>query len=119
MRLSDYKDEAALDLLAELIEPAAEIMGDQEVIEAAKGENMARVASVAIKRHKKAVLCVLAALDGVPVEQYHCNIFSLPAKLVELFNDPDIAQLFSFAGQTEDATASGSLMGNTEAVGDQ
>jgi hypothetical protein len=56
MKLSDYKDEAALDLLAELIEPAAEIMGDQEVIEAAKIENMARVASVAIKRHKRAVL---------------------------------------------------------------
>jgi hypothetical protein len=119
MKLSDYKDEAALDLLAELIEPAAEIMSDQDVIEAAKTENMARVASVAIKRHKRAVLCVLAALDGVPVEQYHCNIFSLPAKLVELFNDPDIAQLFSFAGQTEEQTASGSRMENTEAVANQ
>ena len=119
MKLSDYKDEAALDLLAELIEPAAEIMGDQDVIEAAKSENMARVASVAIKRHKRAVLCVLAALDGVPVEQYHCNIFSLPAKLVELFNDPDITQLFSFADQTGEPTASGPLMASTEEVGGQ
>lgn len=119
MKLSDYKDEAALDLLAELIEPGAEIMGDQTVVDAAKDGNMARVASIAIKRHKKAVLRVLAALEGVPAEEYHCNVFSLPAKLVELFNDPDIAQLFTFAGQTEEQTASGSLTENTEAIGDQ
>lgn len=114
MKLSDYKDEKALDLLADIIEPAAEIMSDQEVIETAKGENMARTASVILKRHKKAVIAVLAALDGVPVEEYHCNVFSLPAKLLELFNDPDIAQLFSFAGQTEDETSSGSRMESTE-----
>ena len=119
MKLSDYKDEAALDLLAELIEPVAEIMGDAEVTEVAKGENMAKTAAVILKRHKKAVLAVLAALDGVPVEEYHCNLFSLPIKLMELFSDPDIAQLFSFAGQTEEQTASGSLTENTEAVGDQ
>ena len=119
MKLSDYKDERALDLLADIIEPAAEIMGDKEVTEAAKGENMARTVSVILKRHKKAVIAVLAALDGVPVEEYHCNVFSLPAKLLELFNDPDISQLFSFAGQTEEPTASGSLTENTEAVADQ
>ena len=119
MKLSDYKDEAALDLLAELIEPGAEIMSDKEVIEAAKSENWFRLAKIAIKNHKKAVFCILATLDGVPVEQYHCNIFSLPAKLVELFDDPNIAQLFSFAGQTEEQTASGSLTENTEAIGDQ
>lgn len=119
MKLSDYKDEAALDLLADMIEPAAEIMGDKEVIEAAKGKELAKTASVIIKRHGKAVMRVLAALDGVPVEEYHCNVFSLPAKLVELFSDPDIAQLFNFAGQKEEQTASGSHTENTEAVGDQ
>lgn len=116
MKLSDYKDEEALDLLAELIEPAAEIMSDQDVLEAAKNDNKLRAVSIAIKKHKKAILSVLAALDGVPAENYHCNVFSLPAKLVELFNDPDIGQLFSFAGQTEEQATSGSPTENTEAA---
>ena len=115
MKLSAYKDEAALDLLADLIEPASEILGDKSVVEAASSGNAWRAVSLAIKHHKKSVMSVLAALDGVPVEEFHCNVMTLPTKLIELLNDPDIAQLFSFAGQTEDQTPSGSHTENTEA----
>lgn len=118
MRLSDYKDEAALELLADLIEPASEILGDNAVRDAASAGKTWRAVAIAIKNHKKSVLQVLAALDGVPVEEYHCNVLTLPAKLVELFDDPDIAQLFSFAGQKEEQNLSGSLTENTE-VGEQ
>lgn len=114
MKLSDYKDEAALNLLADLIEPASEILSDAEVREAAADGNRLRAVALAIKNHKKTVMAVLAALDGVPVAEYHCNILTLPAKLIELFDDPDIAQLFTFAGQTADETPSGSPMENTE-----
>lgn len=119
MKLSDYKDEAALDLLAELIEPASEILADNAVRDAASARKTWRAVALAIKNHKASVMKVLAALEGVPVEDFHCNVMTLPAKLVELFDDPDIAQLFTFAGQTEEQTASGSLTENTEAIGDQ
>ena len=115
MKLSDYKDEQALELLADLIEPASEIIGDEAVRNAAASGKTWRAVSVAIKNHKKAVMQVLAALEGVPPEDFHCNVMTLPAKLVELFDDPDIAQLFTFAGQKEDAPPSGSLTANTEA----
>lgn len=114
MKLSDYKDEKALDLLADLIEPASEILGDNAVRDAASAGKTLRAVSIAIKNHKKSVLQVLAALDGVPVEEYHCNVMTLPLKLVELFDDPDIAQLFSFAGQKVAPNLSGSLTENTE-----
>ena len=117
MKLSDYQDEQALELLADLIEPASEIIGDEAVRNAASGGKTWRAVSLAIKNHKKAVMQVLAALDGVPVEDFHCNVMTLPAKLVELFDDPDIAQLFSFAGQTEQQNPSGSPTENTEASG--
>lgn len=117
MKLSDYKDEDALDLLADLIEPASEILGDNAVRDAASAGKTWRAVSLAIKNHKKSVMQVLAALDGVPVEDFHCNVLTLPAKLVELFDDPDIAQLFTYAGQTEEQTPSGSLMENTEVKG--
>lgn len=114
MKLSDYKDEAALDLLAELIEPASEILADAEVRKAAEDGNRLRAVALAIKNHKRAVMSVLAALDGVPIEEYHCNVLTLPAKLVELFDDPDISQLFTFAGQTVEQAPSGLPMENTE-----
>ncbi len=117
MKLSEYKDEQALDLLAVLIEPASEILADAAVREAAEKGNTARSVSLAIRNHKRAVMAVFAALDGIPVEEYHCNVLTLPAKLIELFNDPDIAQLFSFAGLKEEQTPSGSLMENTEGAG--
>ena len=116
MKLSDYKDEEALELLSELIEPITEILSDDEVRSAAEGGKRARAVSLAIKNHKKEVMVVLAALDGVPVEEFHCNVLTLPVKLIELLNDPNISQLFTFAGQTEDETLSGSLTENTEAV---
>ncbi|MBQ3330804.1 MAG: hypothetical protein IJG87_06460 [Ruminococcus sp.] len=116
MKLSDYKDEAALDLLADLIEPATEILADAEVRKAAEDGSRLRAVALAIKNHKRAVMSVLATFDGVPATEYHCNVLTLPAKLIELFDDPDIAQLFTFAGQTEEQTPSGSPTENTEDV---
>lgn len=114
MKLSDYKDEAALDLLADLIEPATEILTDKEIRKAAEGKKRAAAVAFAIKNHKSAVLQILAALDGVPVEEFHCNVMTLPLKLLELINDPEVMQLFSFAGQTVVSTPSGSPTENIE-----
>ncbi len=114
MKLSEYKDEAALDLLADLIEPATEILGDPEVKTALTSGTRAAAIAKIIKLHKKAVISVLAALDGVPVEEYHCGVLTLPAKLLEIINDPEIMRLFSSAGQTVDQTASGSLTESTK-----
>lgn len=113
MKLSEYQGEAALDLLAELIEPAGEIMSDKEIGDVFK-ENRFKAIGLAIKNHKKAVMQIMAALDGVPVEEYKCNVFSLPVKILEILNDPEIVRLFTYQGQTGDANSSGSASANTE-----
>ena len=115
MKLTDYKDEEALDLLANLIEPASEILSDEEVRKASEEGKNARAVALAIKNHKESVMAVLAAIDGVPVEEFHCNVLTLPLKLIELLNDPNVGQLFTFAGQTEEEKPSGSLTENIEA----
>lgn len=117
MRLSDFRDEAALDLLADLIEPASEIIGDADVKDAVESGNRIRAVSIAIKNHKGAVLSILAALDGVPVEQFHCTVLTLPIKLLDILNDPDIEVLFSSADQTVGLTSSGPRTENTEDEG--
>lgn len=113
MKLSEYHGEAALDILADLIEPAGEIMSDKNLGEVFK-ENRFKAIGMAIKNHKNAVMQIMATMDGVPVEEYKCNVFTLPVKILELLNDPDIVQLFTYQGQTGDANSSGSASENTE-----
>ena len=113
MKLSEYQGEAALDILADMIEPAGEIMSDKEIGDVFK-KNRFRAIGLAIKKHKKAVMQILATIDGVPVDEYKCNVFTLPVKILELLNDPDLIQLFTYQGQTGDANSSGSASENTE-----
>lgn len=113
MKLSEYQGEAALDILADLIEPAGEIMSDKEIWKVSK-KNRFKAIGLAIKNHKKALMQIMATMDGVPVDEYECNVFSLPVKILELLNDPDLVQLFTYQGQTGDAKSSGSVSENTE-----
>lgn len=93
-KISDYRDEEALDLLADLLEPATEILADEVVQQAAKGQSKIKVASVIIKNHKQAIMQILAALDGVSIEDFHCNVFTLPARVIELLNDKELLSFF-------------------------
>ena len=113
MKLSEYQGEAALDILADLIEPAGEIMSDKEIGEVFK-KNRFKAVALAIKNHKNAVMKIMSTIDGIPVEEYKCNVFTLPVKILELLNDPALVQLFTYQGQTGDANSSGSASENIE-----
>ena len=117
-KLSEYKDEEALDLLADILSPTVEIMQDEAVQKFFnKGDEKMTVADVValvIKAHKKAVMQIMAALEGVPSEEYHCNIFTLPAQLMQVVNDPDLRAFFALQGQTDSASTSGSATGISE-----
>lgn len=113
MKLSEYQGEAALDILADLIEPAGEIMSDKEIGDVFK-KNRFRAIGLAIKNHKKAVMQIMATMDGVPVDEYKCNVFTLPVKILELLNDSELIRLFTYQGQTGDANSSGSASENIE-----
>ena len=97
MRLSDYKGEAAIDKLAEIIEPLTVILGDPEMQEIAKkqGSAMDYVKPI-LKNHKKEIIVVLAALENEPVDEYKGKItlLTLPARILEFINDPEVQALF-------------------------
>lgn len=113
MKLSEYQGEAALDILADLIEPAGEIMSDKEIGEVFK-KNRFKAIGLAIKNHKRAVMQIMATMDGIPVEEYKCNVFTVPVKILELLNDSELIRLFTYQGQTGDANSSGSASENIE-----
>ena len=114
MKLSEFKDDAALDLIADIIEPATEILADPAIKEAFSRSKIAAI-KVAIKSHKNAIREIVARLDGKNPEEYHLTALSLPVKLLSLLNDPELQQLFTLSGQTEDETACSSASENTEA----
>ena len=114
MKLSEFKDDAALDLIADIIEPATEILADPAIKEAFSRSKMAAI-KVAIKNHKSAIKEIIARLDGKTPDECHFTALSLPIKLLSMFNDPDLQQLFMSSGQTADETACSSASESTEA----
>lgn len=107
MKLSEIKGDAALDVLAELIDPIAEIFGDKSIRDKLRGNKFALIKAL-LKEHKKSIIAIMAALDRVPVEEYDVNLLTLPVKLLEMLNDPEIASLFTFAEPRTGANVSGS-----------
>lgn len=120
-RLSEYKNEEALDLLVEIMEPASELMSDSEAVallySKKPGDRMKGVTQM-IKAHERAVIQILAALDGVPVDQYECGFFTLPTRLLEILNDKELLGFFMDQQMPNTEKPSSSAMENTEDHGE-
>lgn len=121
MRLSDYKGEEALDVLADIIEPLSNIITDDDIQRMAKEKDTPVLAMVkpAIKNHKKDLIAILARLENLPVEEYEetMTLITLPKQVLELLNDPEVQSLFQSQGESEmiSSASSSSAMENTEA----
>lgn len=113
--LSEIKGDDALDLIADLMEPAGNIMADPEVRDAYYNSSRAAAISKAIKNHKKDVKTVLALMDGEDPKTYEPNVMTIPARLLEIMNDPELVSLFTSQGQNQSADTSGSALENTKA----
>ena len=121
MKLSDYKGEKALYKLAELLDPITVIMVDDEVREnlRKKSGRMAAVKAM-ITKHAHAVIELLGILDDVDMSKDYdkyaetVGLVSLPARLLEILNDPELMELFYSEGQNDLSASSGSHTENTE-----
>lgn len=96
MKLSEIKGDQALDVIAEIIEPIADITADEEFVKIANsGETRARVIAYVIKNHKDSVVRMLAALNLQKPEEFEFSLLTLPKMLMELFEDEDVMALFT------------------------
>ena len=110
MRLSDIKGERTFDVIAEIIEPVANIAADKTATELfakkvcpegvtphefAAGR-LKKAAPVLLKEHKRDLMHIMAAIEGVPVEEYEANLnlVKLMNDAVELLNDDAFKALF-------------------------
>ena len=79
MKLSDYKNEDAVEVIADIIEPLSVIFTDEEI----KNEkNRMKAIAKALKKYKKEVIQILARIYGVPVNEYECNALTLPIRFI-------------------------------------
>lgn len=117
--MRDFKaltEEQKLDLLAEIIDPAVKILADDTVRKAyndGRGKTL-DIFKAALKADRQAVIELLAAFDGVPVEKYKLNLLDPIAVFAEIITNAELVSVFGFAGLTGGAKSSGSRSENTE-----
>lgn len=103
MKLSDIKGKKALETLADLIEPLATIASDKAFQEARNAKKpMLKIAEMVLRSHPDEIITILALLDGADPANYEVTLLTLPAKLMEAINDPEVKTLFFSLEQTEE-----------------
>lgn len=113
-KLSEYKDEEALDLLADILEPAIKIFADPAFAGAIITNKRVTAVKIAAKNHKREVMEILAAMEGVPIDEYHCNVLTLPMRLLDIINDEGLQAVFtSQVQEKKESTSSGPVTENT------
>lgn len=115
MRLSEFENEDALDLLANIIDPLSVIMTDDEITESIRsGKPKILIVKIAIKNHKKELVEIISTMHGETPETYKFNVFSLTKDVLDILNDPELEPVFTSQGQKMPQEFFGSAMENTE-----
>ncbi len=114
-KLSDYKGEDALEIIADILEPSVEIMTDKEMFDLFKSKDTKKITLVKtmLKRHKRAVLDIFAAIEREDPETYGPNIMEIYSALLNILNDPELTKLFWSQAQKAEEKPSGSATEST------
>lgn len=127
MKLSDIKGDRVLDVIADIIDPIANMVQDKDVaamferkavpegMEARDffAERMRNGLPVLLKNHKADIIAIMAAIEGVTPEQYAASL-DLPklfTDVMELVTDDAFLDFLSSSetGKGEDAPGSASV----------
>ena len=108
MKLSEIKGERAVEVIADLIEPIANIAGDPACeglfhVTPVKGENprttsakhLGKYIPTLLKNHKPSVLRIVALLNGKDAEDM--NAFQMMGALISVMTDKALLELFQSA----------------------
>lgn len=113
MRLSEFKDEKAIEMVAALLEPIGNIASNPENQKAAKSDwPIPRIAGAFLRNNPRDVMDMLAVLDDKDPAEYHCTAASVLVGAINMMNDPDLIALFGLQRQTP--ASSGSASESTE-----
>lgn len=127
MKLSDIQGERVFDVIADIIDPVANIAQDNAASALFRRERLPegmtaknflvwrarKSLPVLFKEHKGDIIAILASIEGVSEEQYksELNLVKLMQDATELLSDEAFSVLFISA---QSGRSSGSAQENTE-----
>lgn len=131
MKLSNIKGDRVLDVIADIIDPIANMVQDKDVAAMFKREavpdgmkardffakRMRKGLPVLLKSHKADIIAIMAAIEGVTPEQYAASL-DLPklfTDVMELVTDDAFLNFLSSSETGKGADASGSALESSEA----
>lgn len=115
MKLTDFKDENSIRVIADLLPYVSKIGQNSSAKETAKGGSVVDFASVIMRENPSDVKAMLAILDGQKPSEYHCNAATVIRDVVTMISDPALLDLFGLPTRTLTKKSSGSASANTEA----
>ena len=132
MKLSDIKGDRVLDVIADIIDPIANMVQDKDVAAMFKREavpdgmeardffakRMRKGLPVLLKSHKADIIAVMAAIEGVTPEQYAVSLDfpKLFTDVMELVTDDAFLDFLSSSETGKGADAPGSASANFEVL---
>lgn len=132
MKLSDIKGDRVLDVIADIIDPIANMVQDKDVAAMFKREavpdgmeardffakRMRKGLPVLLKSHKTDIIAVMAAIEGVTPEQYAASLDfpKLFTDVMELLTDGAFLNFLSSSGTGKGASAPGSASASFEVL---
>lgn len=121
MRLSDIKGDRTLEVIAEIIDPIANIAEDEAASAMFKREKLPegmtankflmkrarKSLPVLLKGHKADIIAILSAIEGISAEEYSgtLNLVKLTKDCIDLLTDEVFMQLF-ISAQSENNSGS-------------
>ena len=114
MKLSDYKDEKGVEVVAKLMIPICKIVANPENAKA-RGKAPLEFASTMFQNSPSEVKEMLAILADVDPAEYHCNGATVLKGLFDMLADPELMQLFGLQSKKTGQTCSGSQSETTVA----
>lgn len=112
MKLSEFKDEKALQVISDLLVPIGRIAANPENAKA-KDLGVLDFASAILRNSGKDVMTMLAILNDQDPATYHCTAASVMMDVFTMLDDPELLLLFGLQSQTP--ASSGSASESTEA----
>ena len=114
-KLSDYKDDEAIELWADLLEPLTMILVDEKIRQVIQSGNpKILIAREILKAHKKEATEILLRIDPEPLNGLNI-ILRLIALLADIGEYPEIRSFFGYAEQAKtDSVSGGSPTESTE-----
>lgn len=132
MRLSDIKGDRVLDVIADIIDPIANIVQDGDVAAMFErkavpegtdardffAKRMCKGMPVLLKGHKADIIAIMAAIEGVTPGQYAASLDfpKLFTDVMELVTDDAFLDFLSSPGTGKGADAPGAASGSSGAL---